>query len=169
MALAMRRGYHGWEGHRGVTIIIFFTPCRSICLNVLDIKQNGGNAYGNVGPQSCWKASTARQSGSAFQLKYLGSWYETLDAKRSTSGQPSTWQILWNTCGHSFHSAESLTFLDSQSAIVLRCDGIHSAVIVILCSSRYSHILFVIAIIGRLPVPLILVIYDRALVLSILM
>ena len=66
----------------------------------------------------------------------------SLDANRSFSGVPLSWQILWNSCWASFNSKESRLFIDFQSAVTFSLLWRYSAIRLVQHWRRCSHISF---------------------------
>ena len=80
--------------------------------------------------------------GSLLQATYVGSWWDTLEAKRSINGFPIFAQSLWNTDGASSHSEESFLRRDSTSACLFSELGRYSAVTPTFFPNSSSQICF---------------------------
>ena len=122
--ILIRIGCHTWDYHVGATINTCFTWCWTIFLKTFFIIKKGGKALRYWLDQICCIALV-------LWLYGFGVPWNSREAKRSISGFPLIWQILWHTCGRSFHSEWSFQIFDCQSTSTFMDLGKYSTVILI--------------------------------------
>lgn len=127
---ACRRGF--------IKIMVTFSSLS--LFSALLMKQNRGNVKGYRWDYCCWKASFVLLCGSGFYIIYAGTWWRTLEAKKSMSVKPNAEITCLRTFLHNSHSRLSPKWQDFLSCLIFRTCGKSSAVILISFDSRKNYI-----------------------------
>ena len=110
--------FHDCACHAGVvkTIVVLFTWT---FLKTRPMRQKRGKMYPLRFLQDSWKTSVLLPNGSGFQAKYVGTWWNIFEAKRSMCGVQKISQIFLKISGFRFYSLESVADRDWWSASTL--------------------------------------------------